>query len=364
MINKIDWYIAKKFLTTFVVTILLFVIIIVVFDIAEKLDDFFEHNAPVKGIIFTYYANFIPNLINTFSPIFIFIAVLYFTSRLAGRSEFVSMLAGGMSLTRILRPYMVVSAFLALGSYMLNAWIIPRSDKKRVKFENMYLRDYWSQAKGTIYQQVKPGVIMYMEYYNNNDSTGVGINLESYDLNHPQQMKSNLFGRFLRWNKQAKKWRLEMVSIREFLPNGNQNIRRLPYLDTMLQIDPVEFFFRIEDVQSLNQSELKTFIAREEMRGTSGNVEALKTELHRRYAAPFSTFILVVIGVCVAGRKTRGGLGFSLAVGIFVIIFFLFFSKYFMSMGQTGILYPWLSVWALNVLFIPVALLFYRFAQK
>lgn len=356
----LDWYIAKKFLTTFVVTILLFVIIIIVFDIAEKLDDFFEHNAPIKGIIFTYYANFIPNLINTFSPIFIFITVLYFTSRLAGRSEFISMLAGGMSLKRILMPYLVVSGVIAFSSYLLNAWIIPRSDKKRVRFENMYLRDYWSQAKGTIYRQIKPGVILYMEYFNNNDSSGLGINIESYE---GTKLKSNTFGKFLKWNKQKQKWRLEAVMTREFLPNGNQKVTQLQFLDTALQFDPRDFFFKIEDVQSLDQNELRKFIAKEEARG-SENIYFLRTELHRRYASPFSTFILVTIGVCVAGRKSRGGLGFSMAVGIFVIIFFLFFSKYFMSMGQTGVLPPWLANWSLNLVFVPVAWVFYKFAQK
>lgn len=356
----LDWYIAKKFLTTFVVTILLFVIIIIVFDIAEKLDDFFEHDAPVKGIIFTYYANFIPTLINTFSPIFIFIAVLYFTSRLAGRSEFISMLAGGMSLKRILMPYLMVSGLIALSSYVLNAWIIPRSDKKRVRFENMYLRDYWSQAKGTIYRQIKPGVILYMEYFNNNDSSGLGINIENYE---GTTLKSNTFGKFLKWNKQKQKWRMEAVMTREFLPDGNQKVTQLEYLDTALQFDPRDFFFKIEDVQSLDQNELRKFIEKEEARG-SENIYFLRTELHRRYASPFSTFILVTIGVCVAGRKSRGGLGFSMAVGIFVIIFFLFFSKYFMSMGQTGVLPPWLANWSLNLVFVPVAWVFYKFAQK
>jgi lipopolysaccharide export system permease protein len=356
----LDWYIAKKFLTTFVVTIFLFVIIIIVFDVAEKLDDFFKHHAPMKGIIFTYYANFIPTLINTFSPIFIFITVLYFTSRLAGRSEFISMLAGGMSLKRILMPYFIVSGVIAFSSYLLNAWIIPRSDKKRVRFENMYLRDYWSQAKGGIYRQLRPGVILYMEYFNNNDSTGVGINIENYE---GTTLKSNTFGKFLKWNKEQKKWRMEMVMVREFLPNGNQKVHQMKYLDTALPFDPRDFFFRIEDVQSLDQNELRGFIAKEEARG-SENIYFLRTELHRRYSSPFSTFILVTIGVCVAGRKTRGGLGFSLAVGIFVIIFFLFFSKYFMSLGQTGVLPPWFAVWLLNVTFVPVALVFYKFAQK
>jgi lipopolysaccharide export system permease protein len=356
----LDWYIAKKFLTTFVVTIFLFVIIIIVFDIAEKLDDFLEHNAPVKGIIFTYYSNFIPSMINTFSPIFVFIAVLYFTSRLAGRSEFISMLAGGMSLKRILLPYFLVGGVIAYSSYLLNAWIIPRSDKKRVRFENMYLRDYWSQAKGTLYRQLRPGVILYMEYFNNNDSSGVGINIEHYE---GTRLKSNTFGKFLRWNKEKGTWRMENVLTREFKSNGNQIVQRKQYLDTAIPFDPRDFFFKIEDVQSLNMTELRSFIAKEELRG-SGNIQSLKTELHRRYGAPFSTFILITIAVCVAGRKTRGGLGFSMAIGIFVIIFYLFFSKYFMSLGQSGVMPPWLAVWALNLLFIPVAWVFYKFAQK
>lgn len=356
----LDWYIAKKFLTTFVVTIFLFVIIIIVFDVAEKLDDFLEHNAPMNGIIFTYYANFIPTLINTFSPIFIFISVLYFTSRLAGRSEFISMLAGGMSLKRILLPYLVVGGVIAFASYMLNAWVIPRTDKKRVRFENMYLRDYWSQAKGTIYRQIRPGVILYMEYFNNNDSSGVGINLEQYD---GTILKSNTFGKFLRYNKEAGKWRLENVMTREFHADGNQTVTRLKVLDTAIQFEPKDFFFKIEDVQSLDMNELRNFIAKEELRG-SGNVFALRTEYHRRFGSPFSTFILIAIAVFVAGRKSRGGLGFSMAVGIFVIIFYLFFSKYFMSMGQTGVIEPWLAVWLLNVIFIPVAWIFYKFAQK
>lgn len=360
MFKKLDLYIARKFLSTFVVTIFLFTIIIIVFDFAEKLDDFLEHKAPVGNIITVYYKAFIPHLINTFSPIFIFIAVLYFTSRLASRSEFISMLAGGMSLKRILLPYLAVGALLAYGSYLLNAWVIPISDKARVRFENMYLRDYWSQAKGTIYRQIKPGVILYMEYFNNNDSTAVGVNIESYQ---GKELKSNLFSRFLRWNKQTKKWRMEMVWQREFLPNGNQKISFRPHLDTMLQFDPRDFFFKIDDLQSLNQTELRDFLAKERLRG-SENIKHLETEIHRRYASPFSTFILIVIAVSVAGRKTRGGLGLSLAVGIFVIIFFLFFSKYFISLGQQGVLSPWMAVWALNILFVPVAWLFYRFAQK
>jgi lipopolysaccharide export system permease protein len=176
--GMLDWYIIKKFLLTFAVTLVMFVAIILLFDIGEKLDDFLERNAPVNAIIFDYYLNYIPFFLNTFSPVFIFVAVIYFTSRLAMRSEFISMLAGGISFRRILYPYMLASLLLAGLSYYLNGWVIPKSDKKRVAFENRYTRGYWSNFKGTIYRQIKPGVLLYMEYFNNNDSTGGGVTIE------------------------------------------------------------------------------------------------------------------------------------------------------------------------------------------
>jgi lipopolysaccharide export system permease protein len=255
---------------------------------------------------------------------------------------------------------MATAALLAFFSYLLNSWIIPITDKKRVKFENTFMRDYYSQAKSTIFRQLKPGVNMYMEYFNNNDSSGIGVTLEEYQ---GKNLKSTLFGRFIRWSPQAKKWQLEMVQQRVFLPNGNQLVKNMNSMDTLIDFNPEDFFFRLEDVQSLNQNEMRRMIAKEKLRGSS-NVDLLQTELYRRYASPFSTFILVVIAVSVAGRKTRNGLGYSLGIGIFVILFFLFFSKYFISYGNRGVVWPWLAVWLPNVLFIPVAWLFYRKAQQ
>jgi lipopolysaccharide export system permease protein len=185
-IKKLDWYISKKFLETFFVTVLLFIIIIMVFDVAEKLDDFLEKSAPVNEIFTVYYLNFVPSLLNTFSPIFIFISVLYMTSRLASRTEIISMLAGGMSLKSILMTYIGTAQLLAFGSYVLNAWVIPITDKARVRFENAYMRDYYSQAKSTIFRQIKPGVILYMEYFNNNDSTGGGVTIEKSEKSRLQ----------------------------------------------------------------------------------------------------------------------------------------------------------------------------------
>ena len=356
----LDKFIIKKLLITFLVTISLFTLIIIIFDVAEKLDDFMENDAPVKSILGIYYANFIPTIINTFSPIFIFISTIYFTSRLASRSEFISFLAGGMSLKRILKPYMIAGAIVALFSYLLNAWIIPAGDKKRVQFQDQYLTDYWSKARGLIFSQIRPDVVLYMEYFNNNDSTGVGMYTQQYK---GSELTSTLFGRFISFNRDKQVWRLENGTQRIFKPNGDHRVNNFSTLDTNIIFNPNRFFFRNEDVQSFNQKELDHFITNEKKRG-SPIINFLETEKHRRWASPFSTFILMIIGVSVAGRKSRGGVGWSMAVGIFVIIFFLFFSKYFISMGQTGVMEPWLAAWSLNFLFTPVAWLFYRFAQK
>jgi len=359
-INILDRYIASKFVKTFFVTISLFIIIIIVFDVAEKLDDFLKRDAPISEIIGVYYVSFIPTLINTFSPIFIFISVLYMTSRLAGRTEIIASLSSGVSLLRIFRPYMAVATFFAWGSYMLNAWVIPITDKDRVKFEYKYLRNFWDETRNSIYRQLKPGTIMYMEYFANHDSTGLGVTLQQFE---GTELKSTLFGRFIRWDRSKQTWRLDQVTTREFLPNGNQIVKTMSHMDTLIPFNPSNFFFRVEDIQSLNQKELVEFIKKERNRG-SPNVPALETEKYRRYASPFSTFILIAIGIAVAGKKTRGGIGIALAVGIFVILFFLFFSKYFISLGATGVMSPSLAVWMPNFLFVPVAWLFYRFAQK
>ncbi|MEN9511570.1 MAG: hypothetical protein RLZZ370_1389 [Bacteroidota bacterium] len=360
LLKKLDIYIIRKFLSTFLVTLFLFVVIIMLFDIGEKLDDFLEKNAPVRAIVFDYYLNYIPYFLNTFSPVFIFVAVIYFTSRLAMRSEFISMLAAGISFRRILLPYMLAAAMLAYMSYYLNAWVIPRADKQRVAFENRYTRGYWSNFKGTIYRQLKPGLLLYMEYFNNNDSTGGGVSLEQFQ---GVQLKSITFAQNIRFNKPKGKWTLERVKVREFHPDGSQEVRILPTMDTALVFNPKDFFFRPEDVQSLNMRELRDFIAAERTRGAEG-IAFFETELYRRYATPFSTFILAFIGVCVAGRRVRGGLGLHLAIGIFVLIFYLFLSKYFISMGATNLMHPLLAVWMPNLVFSLIGLVFYRFAQK
>lgn len=359
MLKKFDWYIIKKFLTTFVVTLGLFIIIIIVFDISEKLDDFIKKNAPIEKIIFDYYLNFIPFFLNLFSPIFIFITVIFFTSKLAAQSEIVATLAAGVSYLRILKPYMITAGILAVFSFFLNAYLIPMSDKKRIAFENIYVRDGHDAYVNNTHAQILPNTYFYMEYFGN-DSIGSGVSLEHFENN---ELKSKLFARKLSWNRKAQKWRLEDYFTREYLPNGSQKITQGLYIDTMIPFDPADFFRRNDDIQSFNINELNAFIKKERLKGNE-SLHFYETEKHRRIAIPFSTFVLTFIGVCVSSKKSRGGVGVNLGVGIFISFIYLFVIQYFNTYGNSGLLHPMLAVWIPNVLFGFVGLYFYKIAQK
>ncbi len=360
MIKKLDRYIIKKFLTTFVVTLSLFIVIIIVFDISEKLDDFLSKEAPLSDIIFKYYVNYVPFFLNLFSPVFIFISVIFFTSKLASRSEIVATLASGISYNRFLRPYIITAAILAVLSFILNAYIIPHSDKVRIDFENKYVRDVKNDFTNHVHRQIKPNTFFFVEYFGYADSSGGGVALEYYENN---LLKSKLYGRKINWNRKLQKWRLEDYMIRDYLPNNQEKITTGKFLDTIIEFNPADFFRHSDDVQAFDMNELNDFIDKEKARGAS-NVEFYITDKYRRYASPFATFILTIIGVCVSSKKSRGGLGLNLGIGIMLSFMYLFVIQYFNTYGQSGIIYPLLAVWIPNFIFMGVAYFLYRTAQK
>ncbi len=360
IIKKFDWYIIRKFLTTFVVTLSLFIIIIIVFDISEKLDDFLKKEAPVSEIFTKYYINYVPFFLNLFSPVFIFISVIFFTSKLASRSEIVATLSGGVSYNRILRPYIITAGILAIFSFFLNAYIIPRSDKIRLKFENKYIRNQNNVYTNAQHRQIKPNFYFYVEYFGYGDSIGGGVSLEQYENN---KLKSKLHSKKLKWNYERKKWRLEDYLIRDYLNDTTEKITKGKFLDTTIEFNPEDFFIHNDDVQSFNINELDDFIAKETMRGAS-NIDFYITEKYRRWASPFATFILTIIGVCVSSKKSRGGVGLNLGIGIFLSFIYLFVIQYFNTYGATGQIYPMLAVWIPNFIFMGVAYYLYRNVQK
>jgi lipopolysaccharide export system permease protein len=360
MIKKFDWYVIKKFISTFLVTLSLFIIIIIVFDISEKLDDFIQKQAPVSEILYKYYLNYVPFFLNLFSPVFIFISVIFFTSKLASRSEIVATLSAGVSYNRFLRPYIITAFLLAIMSFVLNAYIIPHSDKIRLEFENTYIRNTNQDYTNNVHSQIQPEMYFYMEYFGNGDSLGGGVSLEKYE---DKKLKSKMFGKRISWNKKAEKWRLEDYLIREYHEDGSQTITKGKFLDTLIPFNAADFFRRSDDVQSFDIFELNTFIKEEKLKGND-KLDFYITEKYRRYASPFSTFILTIIGVCVSSKKSRGGVGLNLGIGIFLSFIYLFVIQYFNTYGVNGLIHPMLAVWIPNFIFAGVAYYLYRNVQK
>lgn len=360
MFGKIDIYIIKRFLATFAFSLGLFSIIVIVFDVSEKLDDFMEKTVPLHEIIFGYYMNFLPFVMNLLGPAFVFIAVVFFTSKLADRSEIVAILASGTTFNRLLRPYMVTAVFLGILSYLMYAWILPEADKERVKFEDTYIRNLKNDFRTDIHRQIRPGIFLSMESFRFHDSTGGKTTLERFE---GKELQSKLFAERIYFNHDANKWTLENYVIRDFTSGKGETLTKGDKLDTIIPFNPKDFFRRTDDIQSFNMNELTNYIDQKRLEGAE-NIMFYVTEKQRRYAAPFAIPILVLIAFCVASRKSRGGLGVHLATGIVFMVLYLFLSRVFITYGTTGVMNPIVAVWSPNVIFGLVAIILYRNTPK
>lgn len=358
-LTKIDYYIIKRFLSAFLLALGLFTVIIIVFDLAEKIDDFIENDAPFYDIIFKYYVNWIPFLLNLFSPVFVFISVIFFSSKMAQKSEIVAILASGVSFKRLMVPYAITSIFLALISFVLSAWIIPNADKVRVDFENKYIRQrqYYSQSQ--IKTQIVPGTILSIGNFNFSDSMGYKICLERIQSG---QLTSKLYADRLSWNQDEQTWKLSNWWIRSF-NDDQETLSKGSELDTLIPFNPEDFFRKNDDVQMFNLSELNDMIALEKMRGT-GNTFFYLTEKYKRFLMPVAIVILTLIGVSVSTKKSRGGIGLNLGVGLLISFTFLIVFQFFLAYGSSGTLHPLLAVMMPNLIFGLVAFVMYRLAQK
>ena len=358
-LTKIDFYIIKRFLGAFLLALGLFTVIIIVFDLSEKIDDFLNNNASFRGVIFNYYVNWIPFLLNLFSPVFVFISVIFFTSKMAQKSEIIAILASGVSYRRLMVPYIISSALLALISFIMFAWVIPHTDKTRVDFENTYIRDRTHYSASQIKTQIAPGMIMSIGNFNFSDSAGFKISIEQVDEG---RLVSKLYADRLNWNEDTKKWKLTKWWTREFI-DGMEILNRGAAMDTLIPFNPEDFFRKNDDVQMFNLKELDEMIRLEDMRGT-GNTFFYTTEKYKRFAMPFAMIILTIIGVSVSSKKSRGGIGLNLGVGLLISFTFLMVFQFFLAYGSSGAMHPLLSVWIPNLIFAGIAAILYKFAQK
>lgn len=357
---KIDIYIIKKFLGTFFFAIALVMFITVIFDLSEKLDEFMDNKAPVNSIIFDYFLNFIPYFAALIAPLFTFIAVIFFTSRMAYNTEIIAILSSGVSFRRLLVPYMIAAAVIVALNIYLNHSVIPNSNRVRFQFEEIYYHSNVSNySERNVHKQVEPGVYVYLESYSTRSDVGQKFSLEKFD---DGKLISKLLSKEVRWDTGAKKWKIRDYVIRDY-STGDQVITTGDEIDTTINLLPEEFKRRDNALEAMDSDELNSFISQQKLQGAS-NVSALQVEKHRRVASPFSTFILTLIGVSVSSKKVRGGIGMHIAIGLTLSVSYILFMKFSSEFAISGSLPPLLAVWIPNFLFVGVAYFMYKTAPK
>ena len=358
--RKLDTYIVSKFITTFFVALLLIIGIVIIFDISEKIDDFVEKEAPLGAIIFDYYLNFIPYFMNMFSPLFVFITVIFFTSKMAADSEIIAILSCGISFHRMMVPYMFSATLIAILSLCLNLFIIPESNKTRLEFENQYIKERTKSVGRNVHYQLSPGEFVYAESFSSWNSTAYRFTLEKIEDN---KLVSKISAETAVYDADKLIWRLKKYFIREYNDDLTDNIRSGKQIDTVLDLSSKDFYLNEKTVETLTYSELNDLIATQKMRG-DGNVKFALIEKNTRFALPFSAFILTIMGVALSSKKRRGGIGWNIGIGIalaFTYILFLRFSQMFVF---TDTLPPSIALWLPNVVFAVIAGFLYRIAPK
>ena len=357
----LDRYIVTKFLTTFLIALLVVILLVIIFDISEKIENFVQHEVPLKSIVFDYYVNFIPYFINMFSPLFVFITVIFFTSRMAANSEIIAILSGGVSYHRMMVPYMVSAALIALLSLGLNLFIIPRSNATRVDFETKYIDQHVTKYKrNNVHYQIAPGQFVYVQSFSAYNNTAYKFTLETIE---DGRMVSKLTAESAVWDSTLDGWHLRRYFIRDYGTGLEDKVRCGDQMDTVIALKLSDFYRNQKTVETLTQKDLNALIATQKMRGDS-NVMFAQIEKNRRMTLPFSAFILTIMAVALTSRKKRGGIGLNLALGIglaFLYILFLKFSEMFVF---TGTMSAGLALWLPNFVYILIAAVLYRRAPK
>lgn len=360
MLKKLDRYIISKFLSTFFYALGLISAISIIIDLAEKIDDFIQNNASTHQLIFDYYIYFIPWFYNLFNNLFVFIAVIFFTSRLATNSEIIAMLAGGISFRRLLRPYMIGASVLALLSFWMNAWLLPYCNAQKVAFENQYINgrrneEHWMR---NVHRQLQPGVYMFIDNFSKKDSIGYKFTLEKFE---GHDLVYRLASERFSYNDESGKWRVENYTERNF--KGDTALKKGEEMDVQIAFNPKEFFLRKDDVGIYSTSELNRIIEAERMRGAE-KIEFYLVEKYRRISMPFSTLILTLIGFGISSRKVKRGIGIHLGFGLALTFSFIFVTQLTYTFAYSGDMNPLLAVWLPNFIYLIIGIILFRNAPK
>ncbi len=355
----LDRYIIRKFLGTFGFTILLIIVIAVIFDLTEKVDDVFEKNIPVGELARDYYLNFIPYFANLFTPLFVFISVVFFTSKMAGRTEIIAILGSGMSFRRMLRPFLFSAILIGGFSFWLNSFIIPKANAGRLKFEYKYLKYNWNRNYTNLHRQITPGTFIYLDNFAKDAQTGYKFTIEHLV---DRKMQYKISADYIKWDSTAQRWQLENYTFRRFKGDKEQ-IARGARLDTTFAFRPQDFDIADDDVQMMNFYELNGFIERERLKGSTF-VDFYILEKHRRFANPVANIILTLIAVAMASRKVRGGIGMHIGIGIGISFTYVMLMQVSSVFATEGGLNPAIAAWIPNGIYLILSLILLARAPK
>lgn len=356
LIKHFDVYIMKQFLGTFFFAILLLLAIVVMFDFNEKIDAMLT--APVKETVFKYFMNFLPYFANQFAPLFVFISVIFFTSKLADHSEIIAMMSSGISFKRLLVPYMASASVIAAGTLLLALYVIPPANVKRIDYTNQWVKNKRIDYGENIQLQVRPGVMAHLSRFDNPMKLGYRLSLEEFDGN---TLKSRLTAENVKYDTLGK-WRIRNYCIRHFkglqetMVTGNE-------MDTMLNFEPKDFLISKNDEEMLTSPQLKSYINKQKARGVA-NIQSFEIEYEKRYAMTAAAFILTVIGLSLSSRKVRGGMGMNIGIGLLLSFSYILFMTVTQTFAVSGYTSPRVAMWVPNIIYTIIAIFLYRRAAR
>jgi lipopolysaccharide export system permease protein len=364
MLKLLDRYILKKFIGTFVFTLLVITLISVVIDTSEKADDFVKSGMTAWQLVIHYYIGFVPFIMAMIFPLMIFIAVIYFSSKMAGRSEFIAILAGGVRYNRMLRPYFIGSIFLALIFWLASQYWVPKANEIRTDFQAVYVdrnssynSDYY--RTNNFYLRVDPNTYVGFRYYDTSNKTASNFFMQKLKDN---KVYYNLRSETIKWDPLKKDWKLSNV-IERRIDGLKESVDKKDSLHVNLNVQPREL--RRDDYlkDKLTTPELHQFIHMEEVRGSEG-LNTFKVELYHRDATPFSVIIMTLMGAIIGTRKIRGGSGLHLAMGIVMAAIFVVMDKFSVTFSTKGHFSPLLAAWLPNIIFTGLAFWLYARTPK
>lgn len=351
----LDRYILKNFLITYIFVAFVIVLIICMIDYTEKIDDFIEKKAPGSAILFQYYLNLIPYWINYISPLMVFIATVFFTSRMAARTEIIAMLSSGISFSRLLVPYFMGSVIIGSVMFLLVGWVLPKANKIRNNFEQTYVKDEFYFDGRDVHIKIAPNVYAYLESYNVLTKTGNKFTLETVRGN---KLETKLTAERIEWKEDKTKWTLHNYRVRS-LDSLRENLSFGTELDTTINLRPKDFESDYNLFETFTLPELNDYIELLRSRGSDG-LEVYLIEKYTRFTQPFAIFILTTIGVIVSGRKSRRGVGLQIAMGFMLAFIYILFYLLSKGIAESGNINTLLAVWLPNIIFAFVGLALFK----